>query len=65
LTIKSTSHTPPSRQNITGRACERYFHSNFASQLHTKLVFCMPVKYSIVKDLDCLSNQQTSPFANC
>jgi len=27
------------------------------SPTSTKLVFCMPVKYSVVKDLDCLGNQ--------
>ena len=47
LTIKSTSHTS-----------ERYF-PNCAFYI---LVFCMPVKYSIVKDLDCL-NSPLNPSA--
>ena len=39
LTIKSTSHT--------------FDATSSTLLLHPKLVFCMPVKYSIVKDLDC------------
>ena len=55
LTIKSTSHTFPTGQTSTDRACERYYSSfAFAKQ---NLCFVYARQYSIVKDLDCAGNR--------
>ena len=66
LTIKSTSHTtPPIRAGrLQTTPAFRVVNATFAlrdtgknRRRHNNLCFVMPVKYSVVKDLDCVSNQ--------
>jgi hypothetical protein len=73
LTIKSTSHTrlmtpvyfPDFQPND-----ERYFLicaylCRQQSSLQAGLPAVMPVKYSVVKDLDCVNNRQTPTMKVC
>src|SRR5439155_8710113 len=68
LTIKSTSYTTLlvdatyTCVSATGSLHAPVSRGTRRTRLHDSK---MPVKYSIVKDLDCFSNRQTLKFANC